>query len=523
MTRARILLALLAVALCAPLFGQVVVLDTFNKTGASGNVITGGLGPNWGTSITREDDWITIGPNALDTNGWGASGLSIDARTMQNVTVKVRFNTGNLAPFLNVTLYDSQLRALSLSLNITSFAQNVFTTIDIPIAVPAGDSFDLSTVSEWNIGGGSTGTAALRMSFDHLSLTGGQAPTPPTITDQPLGRAIGVGTSTTLKVVANPNNSGALRYQWKRGGVDIPQATTDTLSLSNVALDQGGSFTVAVTNDAGTRLSDPAIITVLDARPTHALAAGVVGYDPLGTTPLSVSNTLVYNGTATALRWSVILPLGWSFHSDDAATANTRPAAGTFGTNNPQRPDDGGMIEWTWNTVPASPFTFTYRLNVPAASAGERRITALATVTQNGATAEILLKPDPLVVGNALERHSADTDGDRRISLNELTRVIELYNTRNNNIRTGAYDIDPSLESEDGFVTAPARSNVPFEIPEGQQHSADWNSGHDGRIDTVELTRVILLYNHREGTVRTGAYRVDPAGMDGFNPATVAP
>ncbi len=45
-------------------------------------------------------------------------------------------------------------------------------------------------------------------------------------------------------------------------------------------------------------------------------------------------------------------------------------------------------------------------------------------------------------------------------------------------------------------------------------HSAD--SDRDGRIGLFELTRVIELYNARNGTVRTGAYHVQAGSEDGF-------
>ena len=60
---------------------------------------------------------------------------------------------------------------------------------------------------------------------------------------------------------------------------------------------------------------------------------------------------------------------------------------------------------------------------------------------QNGDTAvQITAKPDPLIVPQ-LVAHSADVDRNMRISLMELTRVIELYNTRNGTTRTGCYGV----------------------------------------------------------------------------------
>jgi hypothetical protein len=101
--------------------------------------------------------------------------------------------------------------------------------------------------------------------------------------------------------------------------------------------------------------------------------------------------------------------------------------------------------------------------------------------------------------------HSADTDHDWHLSLRELTRVIELYNTRSGTERTGEYHSAPG--TEDGFLPAAG--------PIVGHHSADTNE--DGRIDLSELTRVIELYNTREGTTRTGEYHRSLDTDDGFS------
>jgi hypothetical protein len=54
--------------------------------------------------------------------------------------------------------------------------------------------------------------------------------------------------------------------------------------------------------------------------------------------------------------------------------------------------------------------------------------------------------------------HSADTDRNSRIALGELMRVIELYNTRHASVRTGCYAVQSS--SEDGFAPDAARANT---------------------------------------------------------------
>jgi uncharacterized delta-60 repeat protein len=104
-----------------------------------------------------------------------------------------------------------------------------------------------------------------------------------------------------------------------------------------------------------------------------------------------------------------------------------------------------------------------------------------------------------------VQYHSADTNHDHRISLLELTRVIQLYNYQAASVRTGDYH---SLAgTEDGFTLGPGTRT--------SYHSAD--SDHDGRISPTELLRVIELYNYIDGTSRTGEYH-PAATIDGFAP-----
>jgi len=110
--------------------------------------------------------------------------------------------------------------------------------------------------------------------------------------------------------------------------------------------------------------------------------------------------------------------------------------------------------------------------------------------------------------------HSGDTDRDFQFSLAELTRVIELYNTRNGSVRTGCYAV-ATTTTDDGFAPDANRLfGAPVTLV--RYHSADSNS--DGRLSLIELTRVIELFNARSGTVRTGAYRMQVSTEDGFAP-----
>jgi hypothetical protein len=130
----------------------------------------------------------------------------------------------------------------------------------------------------------------------------------------------------------------------------------------------------------------------------------------------------------------------------------------------------------------------------------------------------LLAKPDPLLVA-AIGTHTADQDGDGRIGLYELLRVIELYNTRYLSTRTGAYRED--LAGEDGFAPDYTRFEAATPLALARRHSAD--SDRNGRISLLEVSRVIELFNYRVGTVRTGEFHRQTGTEDGFAPGPAAP
>jgi hypothetical protein len=328
----------------------------------------------------------------------------------------------------------------------------------------------------------------------------------PTIVSAPPTRAVRLGGTTTFAVTAG--GAAPLTYQWIKDGVALANdtriggATSRALTIANAQFADAGAYTVVVENTMGSVTSEPAaILAVVDAR--HAVAGA---NDATGGT-LSIGNTLTYAGTPTALAWQVILPAGWSYASSTGAEGDIKPVAGAT-----------ALAEWAWTTVPASPISFSYTLSVPAGATGDKALQAVLLFRMASGLTHLLVLPDPLVAPNRFNYHSADTNGDGRISLIELTRVLELYNTRNGTTRTGHYTVTATA-SEDGFAPEPSRANTVIATLT-RYCSAD--SNHDGKLSLMELTRVLELYNARNGTVRTGAYHevLPPADSteDGFAP-----
>ena len=86
---------------------------------------------------------------------------------------------------------------------------------------------------------------------------------PATITQQPFSQVVDPGDTVTFTVAAFSTTP--ITYQWRFNDVDIPGATTASLTLMNVQEENVGNYRVVVTDDIGVVESDIAILTVLTA------------------------------------------------------------------------------------------------------------------------------------------------------------------------------------------------------------------------------------------------------------------
>ncbi len=86
----------------------------------------------------------------------------------------------------------------------------------------------------------------------------------PVISAHPQSRTNNQNLDVSFSVTAT---GGALEYQWKHNGTDIPGATEATLYLHSIYPAQAGAYTVEVRNSSGPVLSDAAALTVIAVPP----------------------------------------------------------------------------------------------------------------------------------------------------------------------------------------------------------------------------------------------------------------
>jgi pectate lyase len=122
----------------------------------------------------------------------------------------------------------------------------------------------------------------------------------PAITTEPQSQTVDAGATVAFTVSAS--GTAPFSYQWLRNGVSLAGATAQTLTLTNVTTGQAGSYTVTVTNSAGSDSSAAAVLTV-----NEVLSAPVITTQPVRQTVTLGSNatfSVVATGTAPlAYQW----------------------------------------------------------------------------------------------------------------------------------------------------------------------------------------------------------------------------
>jgi hypothetical protein len=126
--------------------------------------------------------------------------------------------------------------------------------------------------------------------------------TPPSITTQPQSQTVMVGATATFSVVAT--GTAPLAYQWSKNSNAIAGATDSTYTTpATVSGDNASTFTVTVTNVAGSKTSNAATLTVTGAATAPAITAQPQGQTVIA--PATATFSVTATGTAPlSYQWS---------------------------------------------------------------------------------------------------------------------------------------------------------------------------------------------------------------------------
>lgn len=98
---------------------------------------------------------------------------------------------------------------------------------------------------------------------------------PPLIVTQPESRTAYVGGSLTFSALVAGDS---LTYQWLFNGTNLAGATSSALVLTNISLNDAGSYTLLASNSASTATSADALLTVNVPPPCTVAATGLVSW-----------------------------------------------------------------------------------------------------------------------------------------------------------------------------------------------------------------------------------------------------
>ena len=150
---------------------------------------------------------------------------------------------------------------------------------------------------------------------------------PPTITTPPQSLTVASGGTASFTVVAA--GTAPLAYQWRLQGTNLPGATASSYSKAKVQPVDAGSYTVVITNLAGSITSAPATLQVVTG--TSIAFASRTGFTNAITAPsvTGLTYTLQYKDSLNDTNWVDILPSsggtgGPLLFLDPAASGPTR-------------------------------------------------------------------------------------------------------------------------------------------------------------------------------------------------------
>ena len=107
---------------------------------------------------------------------------------------------------------------------------------------------------------------------NNATLTVNAAAVAPSITAQPASQTVTAGQTATFSVSAN--GTAPLSYQWRRNGTNISGATSSSYTTPATATtDSGSTFSVVVTNSAGSATSNNAVLNVNAAAVAPSITA----------------------------------------------------------------------------------------------------------------------------------------------------------------------------------------------------------------------------------------------------------
>ena len=345
---------------------------------------------------------------------------------------------------------------------------------------------------------------------------------PVEITTQPVSQSIQTGAALTLSVIATGTPTPT--YQWRKNGEAISNATNASYTIAKVQEVDAGNYDVVVSNLIGDVTSTEATITVQ--------SGPVITEQPAGGS--FVVGTLV----ELSVRADGAALLSYQWRKDGEAISGATSA--TLNIPTVSFDDAGGYDVVLTNPIDTVTSDLVqvavFELAGTHAYAGRgyragTDLTVNNTITFTGALGSFgyTVLPPVSIDGQAWSFVSSSGAAGQVAPLAGDTELFEwAWTSPPTSPIEFAYTLSvPANVDGEQQLIAVLRARIdsaevntmvnpdPLVVPvEPSLHDAD--TDRDNKLSLSELLRVIELYNARNGSVRTGRYRVNPSSEDGF-------
>lgn len=261
---------------------------------------------------------------------------------------------------------------------------------------PAGAVFNMNDVAEGNnrlVVVGFTQTQVPVAAFlDATNLPAAPiAPVAPAITTPPVATAAVIGRSAALSVAAS---GGSNQYQWKKDGTTIIGATTATYIIASVSAASAGSYTVTVTNEAGSITSTPVALTIVPAAQAGRLINLSVRTSLDSATDEFTLGYVVGGPGSSGQKPLVLRAAGPSLAAFGVTNSNPDPKMETFAGSTKTGDNDnwGGSAQLTTDLAAVGAFAFSGPSSKDAAISTSiaSRDNSVKVTAVGGATGEVL-------------------------------------------------------------------------------------------------------------------------------------
>ena len=236
---------------------------------------------NWGGTLTYNGSMVAMFPSQYATNIWRTAGSSSSANYYNAPTRHWAFD-------LNFTKGQNYLPPLTPQVGASTFAPVISMQPQSP-TVASGNNVTFNVVAsgfqlsyQWSF----NATNILGATNSSLTLTNVQPDdagnyavqvtnlfgstlssnavltvlVPPTVTTQPTNVTALAGNTAVFTVAAD--GTAPFSYQWTFNNTNLEDATNLTLTLTNVTMDEAGTYSVIVTNLAGSVTSSNAVLSI---------------------------------------------------------------------------------------------------------------------------------------------------------------------------------------------------------------------------------------------------------------------